>query len=168
MSNSQDPVVVHGESGCGKTSVMATAATMLQRIKSRSVVVLRFLGTTADSSSIRLMLSSVCKQISRAYGGGSSHIPQSYKDLVTCFAEKLQLANEELPLYVFLDSLDQLSGENDGRQLSWLPTRLPRHVHVVCSTLPDRQYKCFPALQMMIAKPEQFVEVRCDCQIDEC
>ena len=160
MSSCQCPLVVHGESGCGKTSVMAMAAANLQRTHSNCVIVLRFLGTTADSSSARLMLSSVCKQISKAYNEVSSQILESFKDLTTCFTEKLQLATEELPLYIFLDSLDQLLGENDDRQLSWLPKQLPSHVHIVVSTLPDRQYKCFPALQMMLNKQEQFVEVR--------
>jgi hypothetical protein len=159
MSDAQYPLAVHGESGCGKTSVMAMAAANLQKTHSNCVIVLRFLGTTTDSSSAHLMLSSVCNQISKAYGKVVPQVLESYKDLITCFIEKLQLATKELPLFVFLDSLDQLLGENDDRQLSWLPRQLPSHVHIVVSTLPDRQYKCFPALQMMLSEQKQFVEV---------
>ena len=39
-------------------------------------------------------------------------------------------------LVLFLDSLDQLSDQDDGRALRWLPTSLPKNVHIVVSTLP--------------------------------
>jgi len=38
---------------------------------------------------------------------------------------------------LFLDSLDQLSDQDDGRSLRWLPTSLPKNVHIVVSTLPN-------------------------------
>ena len=37
---------------------------------------------------------------------------------------------------LFLDSLDQLSDQDDGRALRWLPTSLPKNVHIVVSSLP--------------------------------
>lgn len=66
------------------------------------------------------------------------------EDFITC----LQIASEEEPLFIFLDSLDQFGPEDNARQLAWLPTALPSHVKLVVSTLPNSEYECFPILQV--------------------
>lgn len=50
------------------------------------------------------------------------------------------MATADKPLILFLDSLDQLSNEDFGRSLKWLPLKdeLPAHCHIVVSTLPDQ------------------------------
>ena len=53
---------------------------------------------------------------------------------------------------LFLDSLDQLSDEDDGRALRWLPTSLPKNVHIVVSTLPTTG-GCLAVLKTKL-KPE--------------
>jgi hypothetical protein len=47
-----------------------------------------------------------------------------------------------------LDSLDQLSGDDGGRQLEWLPKTLPSDVYLILSTLPEEQYICLPKLKV--------------------
>lgn len=63
--DSDTPMVIYGESGCGKTSVMAKAAAMAKRKFPDQVQVTRFLGTTSDSSTIFRVLASVCSQLIR-------------------------------------------------------------------------------------------------------
>ena len=63
-----------------------------------------------------------------------------------------------------MSQLAQLSDDDSGRQLQWLPTQLPPYVRVVVSTLPDgaaghQKYGCLPALQQRL-HPESFVEVK--------
>ena len=53
---------------------------------------------------------------------------------------------------LFLDSLDQLSDQDDGRALNWLPTSLPRNVHIVVSPLPFTG-GCLSVLKIKL-KPE--------------
>lgn len=64
------PFVVHGVSGCGKTALLARAAMTFSKSYDAPgrVLVIRFSGTTQNSSSPRLLLMSVCDQISRALG----------------------------------------------------------------------------------------------------
>ena len=58
------PLVVHGLSGSGKTSVMAMVARHGHEwIGTGCVIVLRFLGTSAHTSSIHVTLQSMCKQV---------------------------------------------------------------------------------------------------------
>lgn len=62
---SNNLLVVYGASGSGKTTMMAATALQLRKRNpvKRIAVVLRFLGTTANSSCIRHTLLSICKQV---------------------------------------------------------------------------------------------------------
>ena len=72
-------VVLHGASGCGKTSLMAKIATKLKDWlldEGSPIVVLRFIGTSPDSSSIRLLLRSVCLQLCLATQQPITSVPE--------------------------------------------------------------------------------------------
>ena len=56
-------LVVHGASGCGKTSIMAVAAKKIKEKYPDAAMILRFLGTTSESSTVGKMLYSVCCQL---------------------------------------------------------------------------------------------------------
>jgi len=47
-----------------------------------------------------------------------------------------------------LDSLDQLSDDDGGRELEWVPKELPENVYIILSTLPGKEYNCFPRLEV--------------------
>lgn len=71
------PLVLYGGSGCGKSSVVGVAAKHVRSWVSReAIVVLRFLGTSPDSSSLRLVLRSICLQLCRAFGVNCNFVPQ--------------------------------------------------------------------------------------------
>ncbi len=62
------PLVLHGEGGCGKTSLLAKAASMSTEWlpNGKPVLILRFSGTTPDSSALTPLLTSLCQQVKRA------------------------------------------------------------------------------------------------------
>ncbi|XP_077862132.1 NACHT domain- and WD repeat-containing protein 1-like [Saccoglossus kowalevskii] len=131
------PMVVYGESGSGKTSVMAKAAQLAgTQWCPQSVVVLRFLGTTPASTGVRQLLKSACLQILTAYGHGDTEIPDDYFQVVRWFSQVLQYATAKKPMLIFLDSLDQLSAAESAHRMTWLPRYLPPHVAIIVSTLP--------------------------------
>ena len=74
----QRVVILHGESGCGKTSVMAKIAVEIRKwLEDESgIVVLRFIGTSPESSSVRLLLRSVCQQLLKVTENDSTEIPE--------------------------------------------------------------------------------------------
>lgn len=142
------PFVVSGASGLGKTSLMCRVASLVEaqaRDAGRPppVLVARLLGTSGASSSAAGLLHNLATHLTEVYAPTTAAatplppVPTSYADLVGDFPKRLALATAERPLVLFLDSLDQLSDENNGRQLGWLPTTLPPHVHLVVSTLPE-------------------------------
>lgn len=66
VSDSNVPLVVHGEIGSGKTSIMAHVAYHLKEKYPlmQMILVMRFIGITPSSSNIRNTLKSICEQVS--------------------------------------------------------------------------------------------------------
>ena len=74
---------------------------------------------------------------------------QELKYLVEDFKDLLTLASKNgCSLILLLDSLDQLDKKDGGRQLHWLPRKLPKNVKIILSTLPKEKYGCFLRLQV--------------------
>ena len=67
------PIVVCGEPGSGKTSLMAKLAASMWS-STGNPVVLRFLGTTGQSTTTRELLRSLCQQI-QAINGYDDKVP---------------------------------------------------------------------------------------------
>lgn len=57
-------------------------------------------------------------------------IPDDLVPLTAHFKHLLVNATREQPLFVFLDSVDQLTGAQDANKVSWLPLRLPSNCKV--------------------------------------
>jgi len=144
--------VVHGQSGAGKTYLMSQV--VLEHIKEQAgagCVVVRFLGTSPASSSVQMLLASVCEQLRRCFGK-EEQVPSDFKELKAYFENALaKWPSKERPLSLFLDSVDQLDDSNAGRRLEWLRVSgLSPHVRLVISTLPDpdiAEFRCLSQLK---------------------
>ncbi|XP_020292680.1 NACHT and WD repeat domain-containing protein 2 isoform X2 [Pseudomyrmex gracilis] len=165
LGNSDKPLVLYGEGGCGKTSLLAksaglTSSTWLTGKKPVSII--RFLGTTPDSSALTPTLISICQQISYNYGLSFEEIPDDLVPLTAYFKYLLTLANAEQPILLFLDSVDQLTGVQ-GNKLSWLPTRLPSNCKMILSCAAEESNplisRDYQLLRRMIDTEESFIEV---------
>lgn len=71
-----NPLIIHGKSGCGKTALVARAAILVKEKDPDDHLVIRFLGTTGDSSSITKLLFSICTQLNRATGIPLGNVPK--------------------------------------------------------------------------------------------
>lgn len=70
------------------------------------------------------------------------------KSLKDFFPECLEKSAETYPVVLVLDSLDQLSIDDGGRQMDWFPRNLPSNVYAVLSTLPGQEYQVLPSLRV--------------------
>ena len=77
LNNDNRAVVLYGESGCGKTSLMAKVTTALKSwFEDETILVIcRFIGTSPESSSIRLLLRNVCQHLCKV-SGNNAEIPE--------------------------------------------------------------------------------------------
>ena len=135
QGSSKQPLVLWGEGGCGKSSMLAKIAaespTWLSSRPCTPIRLVRFLGTTPDSSSIGPLLRSVCQQISLLYQIQDSTIPVELSQVTNHFKRLLEKTTADRPLCIFFDSLDQLSSAEGAHSMSWLPPTLPSHVKLV-------------------------------------
>ncbi|MBU1699645.1 MAG: DUF4062 domain-containing protein [Candidatus Eisenbacteria bacterium] len=133
-SESPWPLVVHGASGCGKTALLARAA---QEAAKTQTAIVRFIGVMPRASNIRSLLSSLCQEL-RLRHPLEDELPTDVSLLREELHDHFRAATPDQPLILFIDALDQLADDENGRQLHWLPTKqLPSHVKLVVSCLSD-------------------------------
>lgn len=80
------------------------------------------------------------------------------KSLSEFFPTCLEKACSEMRIVLILDSLDQLSAEDGGRQLEWWPRKVPENASVIMSTLPGEEFEAFPNLKVSSLQKYPFIE----------
>lgn len=159
QSSALHPFVLHGKSGSGKTSVMAIAAKQMRGwISGESFVIVRFLGTSPLSTTIREVLISISEQVSSI----SNLMPPVFSkmdtiDITQYFRNELLTSFGKFPdksLIIMLDSIDQLSPIEGAHSMKWLPFHLPLNVKVIISMLDDR-YDCFEVIQSKLSEANE-------------
>jgi WD40 repeat protein len=135
---------VVGVSGAGKTALMAKVASeVYQRLMvgSSVPVLIRFCGTSAGSRTARDLVISLCHQmefVSKLEAKKMETLQnEPYDKLVAYFQELLSVH----PMYLFIDSLDQLLDADLGRShISFLKGARPhKDTRIIVSCLPDER-----------------------------
>lgn len=137
----QDVFVLYGACGSGKTSV---SAMLVKHARvwfndPNMVVISRFLGTSQQSNNISELISSLCDHISELYNleKPRSDILYDVNMMMQHFHYLVQQIKSPR-LLIVLDSIDQLSAEDNAYSLTWLPENLNENVSIVVSTHSDR------------------------------
>ena len=105
-------------------------------MQSQPLTVIRFLGTSPDSSRLVPLLKSICKQVSVGHWLSVDVIPSDTLPLINFFTSLLsRVATRQRPLFIFLDALDMLSPADGAHLLAWLPASLPPHCKLVASVV---------------------------------
>jgi len=74
----------------------------------KPLLIVRYLGTTPDSSSLAPLLRSICQQLSYTFMLPFEEIPDDLVPLTAHMKEMLNHATSKKPLLICLDSVDQL------------------------------------------------------------
>jgi len=77
----------------------------------KPLLIVRYLGTTPDSSSLAPLLTSICQQLSYTFMLPFEDIPDDLVPLTAHMKEMLNQASADQPLLISLDSVDQLVSE---------------------------------------------------------
>jgi hypothetical protein len=98
-------------------------------VSSIPAIIIRFIGLTSESSSIRNLISSICQQMHMilvaTHGPTSSNIPPlpplfDLESMKAFFSNMLKTWSNGR-LILFLDGVDHLDDSDSGRTLDWLP-----------------------------------------------
>lgn len=119
------PIVVVGEPGCGKSSILAK---IVERYSPTMNVIARFVGNTFIKSFGNELLNSIWDEM-------NEYSPTDKKCSESEFSIRLSTAKVDKPLLIVIDGLDQIQSSH-GSDLSkwmWLPHNCAENVMVVCS-----------------------------------
>ena len=158
------PIIIHGESGSGKTSLMAYITTQIDEWLSplKPVKIVRFLGTSPQTTAIRQAMAGILQQIWIAYEIEPPFDVNRVNDfsfLSVYFRSLLgSLDTKSKPLVLILDSVDQLSPHDHAYNLNWLPVELPQGIYLVVSTLPHI-HNCLKNMMKKLPDDSRFVEI---------
>ncbi len=143
------PFVIHGSSGSGKSSLLAQAIEEAKKHSSKKILY-RFVGATPNSNSSKEILTSIIKELEKDVKhevekekGNSDFLSLDTPDMKETFEEfsyriRNKINNLKDEVVIFIDAVDQLTNEE---QFLWLPNELPANVKIVISVLDDEKYE---------------------------
>lgn len=132
------PIVITGESGCGKSAFLASWYRKHTTDHPNDFVLAYFIGASPDSTNHFRLLRQMCSELKRHFAL-REEIPQQDNKLPETLAVMIMSATHEKPqlgtIVVVLDALDQLQPLEAARSLSWLLDYMPERTRLVASTL---------------------------------
>ena len=129
------PCLVFGNSGLGKSALLARFALDLRVRRPNATVFTHFVGASDASADLGRMLARLCAAIlpliqpsqadaaSRMFNDPDA-IPSSLADVKARFKEFLGRATADRELVLVIDAIDQLHAETSVRTIDWLPAEL--------------------------------------------
>ena len=133
------PLVIHAPSGAGKSALLANWVAEFRSAHPTPFIIEHYIGSGGGRDHIGLMRR-VAAEIKEGFGV-AEELPETPELLTRNFSGWLWYAHRksqdsaEPTLLLILDALNQLPEE--GRDLSWLPERMPPGVRLVVSTTDD-------------------------------
>ncbi|HYG59663.1 MAG TPA: AAA family ATPase [Symbiobacteriaceae bacterium] len=128
------PVILTGESGVGKSALLAKWAERYHERHPEAFVVMHFVGATPYSTDWRSLVRRLLGECQQRFGI-QVEISDDSASLRQAFASTLYLAAAKGPLVIILDGLNQLEAKDQALELAWLPPELPKGLKFICSTL---------------------------------
>ena len=146
------PLVVLGESGLGKSALLANWAQRYSQSKPGKQVLLHFIGASADSANWAAMLRRILNEFQQRFDL-EFEIPDDADGLRAAFKNALDIVSSRGGLVVIIDAFNQLDDQDGAPDLVWLPPVIPENVRLIVSTLSGRplaelEKRGWPTLQI--------------------
>jgi tetratricopeptide (TPR) repeat protein len=137
VSGDDDPLVILGESGSGKSALLANWVIRYRSKNPQAVVIIHFIGSTQDSADWKAMLRRIMGEIQNRFGI-TVEIPEEPGALKSAFSNLLHQVSASNRLVLVLDGLNQIEDRDAALDLVWLPPTIPKNIRLIVSTLPGR------------------------------
>jgi len=175
IAEGEQRILITGESGAGKSALIANWLEAHQRSYPQDLVHVHHLGCTNDASAVRPLLGRLIDTASQLLVEEQKiskpiEVPQDWWELVFKVGEVFALLSalcqkQKCRWILVLDGLDRLA-EDDQQALPWIPTTIPPGIHVVASALDcqartilqERQYRTYEIGPLGKAEQQQLIE----------
>ena len=137
LSDTDQPFVICGMSGTGKSTVIAKAANDINEavvnsdLSMPTAVVVRFIGETGQCEDAQPVLYNLCHQLAFITGKYRQDIPSTYLGLKNYFIDLIQRGEYGGMIVILIDALDKLSTTDNGHKLDWLPSRIASNIKII-------------------------------------
>jgi len=134
------PIVLAGSSGSGKSALMAK---LYNNLKSENIVstflLPHFVGASPDSTDIFKTISRFVIEISKEFCLGIDNLPVEFNELRDRFVEILFSTGRKpgKKIIILIDAVNQFTKAYDPCNFTWLPKILPKHVKIIISAIDD-------------------------------
>ena len=130
-------LAVLGDSGGGKSALLANWAFHYRSKHPDDLLLLHFIGATAQGSDLTAMLRRILSEFKRRFDIDQD-LPDTPQALRSTFGAWLLMVSARGRVVLILDALNQLEDRDGALDLIWLPVELPANVCLIVSTLPGR------------------------------
>jgi len=131
------PLVITGDSGSGKSALLANWVKTYREANPDDFVLLHFIGATSESTDWVAMLRRIMGELKRRFAI-DQEIPEDKDDLRLAFANFLSMASAQGRTVLIIDALNQLEDRDGAPDLVWLPPVIPKNIRLVLSSLEGR------------------------------
>ena len=131
------PLVGLGESGVGKSALLANWALGFRPRHPQEHLIMHFIGAGPHSADWAALLRRIMGELKRRFEI-QQDIPDQPYALRLAFANFLSMAAAKGRLILIIDALNQLEDREGALELTWLPPVIPANVRLILSTLPGR------------------------------
>lgn len=137
VENGDQSLVVLGESGVGKSALLANWALRHRASHPDDLLLMHFIGASPNSADWAAMLRRIVGELNRHFDL-NLEIPHESDALRESFSNALHMASARGLVILVLDALNQLEDREGAQDLVWLPLDVPNNVRLIVSTLPGR------------------------------
>jgi len=131
------PLIVLGESGSGKSALLANWALRYRKSHPEELLLMHFIGATPYSTDWAAMVRRIMSEFARQFGI-ELEIPDRPDALRSAFANWLHMAAARGRVVLVLDGVNQLEDRDSALELVWLPPEIPSNIRLIVSALPGR------------------------------
>jgi tetratricopeptide (TPR) repeat protein len=127
--NEEQPLVIIGDSGSGKSSLISYWAHHHRKLHPEAFIITHFVGASSSGAGHLGIIQRIMEEIHERYQL-QDEVPATPEALEKEFPNWLAKVQKE-PLILILDALDHLPG--DSKFLRWLPRHFPPHIRTIIS-----------------------------------
>jgi len=159
------PLVLLGESGGGKSALLANWLAAWRRDHPEDFLFQHYIGSTPDSADHWRLITRLMAEIKR-WTGDPEELPRSHDELLKAFPvwlakARIKADRDGVRAIVLFDALNQLEDQDRARLLGWLPSHpFSGPLRLVVSTLPGESLEAvsqrgWPSLRVEPLSPDE-------------